>query len=238
MTEVCIIMRNYNKTWDDFLHKFVSYKPRMCIDNYNENSEPALVDVIYADSEECAREGFKNSSTCANFPEVIAWDKAIRYYIQNSDAEYIWFIEDDVFFMNEEVLKKIDEKYKTEDLLSAFHDINTTGDLYQNRWNHWINVEGKIGLPWAHSMICACRVSRRLLMEVGEYIKTHGTMFFVEAILNTLVLQKGMSIANPEELVNIHWLTEWDRDNIDSSKLYHPFKKIEDHIYMRERYNI
>lgn len=238
--EICIVSKSYSKEWDDFLHAFVNYKTRMAIDDISTYTGDILLenrdDIIHMNIDDCSGKGFKNSSTCANFPSVIAWDKALCYYITEyaGDADYIWFMEDDVFFLGEDVLRNIDEKYGDSDLLTAFHDVNETGELYS--WNHWINIVGRIDPPWCHSMICACRVSRRLLMEVGEYVKRRGELFFVEVIFNTLAYQNNMRIANPPELSTVQWLTAWDRDNIDTANIYHPFKNIEDHLYMRQKY--
>lgn len=238
--EICIVSKAYSKEWDDFLHLFVNYKTRICIDNISTYTGDILLenrdDIIHMNIDDCEGKGFKNSSTCANFAPVIAWDKALCYYITEyvGDADYIWFIEDDVFFLDENTLRNIDTKYGDEDLLTTFHDVNETGEL--DSWNHWINIVDCIDLPWCHSMICACRISLRLLKVVGEYVKLHGELFFIEVIFNTLAHQNNMRIANPVELSTIQWFAEWDKDNIDTANIYHPFKNIEDHLYMRQKY--
>lgn len=235
-TEVCLVARTYKPEWDDFFRGFSYYNPRMCIDDMSTYTEPETRDdFIPVTREECAENGFRHSSTVANFPEIIAWDKALCYYITHENqADYVWFMEDDVFFTSEETLKNIDAQYPDEDLLTVFHEVNESGELYG--WNHWVNARGRIDTPWAHSMICACRISRRLLQEVGEYVKQRGELFFIEIMFNTLAHQKGLKLANPPEMSNIHWLTEWDRDTVDPTKIYHPFKKMEDHVYMRGRH--
>jgi hypothetical protein len=58
---------------------------------------------------------------------------------------------------------------------------------------------------------------------------------FIEALFNTLALHHGYAVDNPEELKDtIAYDTKWNRDEVDITKIYHPFKKMEDHVYIRE----
>jgi len=144
-------------------------------------------------------------------------------------------MEDDVFFASEKVIEEINKKYSNSDLLCAFNEINPTGDIHHG-WNHWVNVIHRIGTPWAHSLISACRLSKRLLKEVDNYVSDRHLMF-IEALFNTLALHHGFTIDNPIEMSEtISYDKKWDRDFIDLAKIYHPFKKIDDHQYIREKY--
>jgi len=61
---------------------------------------------------------------------------------------------------------------------------------------------------------------------------------FIEALFNTLALHYNYTVDNPDELKDtITYDKKWDKDDIDITKIYHPFKNIDDHIYMRNKYN-
>ena len=156
--------------------------------------------------------------------------------LQTRKYDYIWFLEDDIFVFNEKVLINIDEKYPSSDLLSAFNEINEKGDI-NHGWNHWINVIHRIGTPWAHSLISASRLSSKLLDRIDEYVKDRP-LLFIEALFNTLALHNNYKVDNPVELCDtITYDKKWDIDNVDIIKIYHPFKNIEDHEYIRKKYS-
>jgi hypothetical protein len=167
---------------------------------------------------------------------ISGWDKAL-YCLSTLEKEfkYVWFLEDDVFIMSEKVITNIDEKYPESDLLTAFHEINENGDVH-NGWNHWVNVIHRIGTPWAHSLVAASRLSRRLLKEVDLYLGDRHLMF-IEALFNTLALHRGFKVDNPIEMSTITYDTKWDKDYIDIAKIYHPMKIRLDHDYIRKRYS-
>ena len=61
--------------------------------------------------------------------DITAWEKALYYFCKiEVEHEYVWFIEDDVFFYNEDTLFNIDYKYSNSDLLSNVYNENKTGD--------------------------------------------------------------------------------------------------------------
>jgi hypothetical protein len=151
--------------------------------------------------------------------------------------EHVWLIEDDVFLANESALLNIDTAYESSDLLSAFHHINQESnmDSWNNWWNHWVNIIHKLELPWAHSMVCACRLSRTMLEEVVEYKTKKGSLCFIEAMFNTIALHKGLVVDNPTELSKIHWRANWDINAINPKNLYHPMKNISEHKTIRDK---
>lgn len=237
-TAICILSRYYNETWIQFLKEFKQYDTFFVIDDMTTLYEKKIngVNIIQIPEDICREANYYNSSTVSNLKDILAWDKALYYFNRINPKEYdhIWFLEEDVFIMSEQVLKNIDEKHPSIDLLSAFNDINERGDINQG-WNHWINVIHRIGTPWAHSLISACRLSRRLLDRIDDYIHDRP-LLFIEALFNTLALHNGYEIDHPDEMKNtITYDNKWDREQVDISKLYHPFKKIEDHEYIRAK---
>jgi hypothetical protein len=244
---ICLLCKMPNPIWLNFLENFKNYDIFIIIDDndvdYNEiyASNYTNLKLIQIQNEICYQFNYTNCNSAVGFPNVIAWDKAI--YLMNEiekTYEYIWFIEDDVFISDENVIINIDKQHTSVDLLSAFHDTNNSDDINKMNewWNHWVNIIHKIHLPWAHSMVCACRVSRKLLQKVNEYKNKLGTLFFIEAMFNTIAMQNELSIQNPRELETIHWNTRWDISKIDFKNLYHPIKNISYHQSLRQIYNL
>lgn len=243
MNTICLLTRTLHPIWLDFLNRFSKYRIIIVVDDNSENYAEKYADyiktntniqIIQLPNELCREQGYTNCNSCVGFNEIISWDKAL-YYFNHIDTIHhggdIWFIEDDVFFMNEDTLINIDKQYLQSDLLTSFHETNHSGEMYS--WNHWVNVVGRIELPWSHSMVCACRMSRRLLGAVDEYVKKRGQLYFIESMFNTLAQHNNMKIDNPIELSSVHWNTNWDKTDIDNTKVYHPFKNIEDHSVIR-----
>ena len=56
---------------------------------------------------------------------ISGWDKALYYFGTKNIFDYIWFIEDDVYFYNENTLQQLDNQYK-DDLLSNQYSINVS----------------------------------------------------------------------------------------------------------------
>jgi hypothetical protein len=243
---LCLLTKIPNITWLEFLNNFKDYDVFIIIDDntndYNKiyDNKYRNINIIQIENTHCYKNGYTNCNSAVGFPDVISWDKAL-YLIGEIKKEYehIWLIEDDVFLYDENVLKNIDKKYEKLDLLSAFNHINHANviDSWNQWWNHWVNIYDKIDLPWAHSMVCACRISRTLLNKIIEYKNKKGQLFFIEAMFNTISLHENLSIANPIELNTIHWKTDWELNKLDMNKLYHPIKEFEDHKKIRNHFS-
>ena len=66
-----------------------------------------------------------------------------------------------------------------------------------------------------------------------KYVSHFGKLNFIELMIPTIANQNGMVIVTPPELHTVQYRTEWNKDDIDKSKIYHPFKNMNDHLYMR-----
>lgn len=239
---ICLLSRDVHIEWLEFLNKFTYYDIFICIDNNDEDYQKKYSDAfshisfIQIKNETCREQGYTNCNSCVGFPEIISWDKAIYYFSEREQTyDNVWLIEEDVFFMNENVLKRIDSTFPESDLLTSFHNINPNGEM--DSWNHWVNVIHRIDPPWAHSMVCACRVSCKLFSEIKKYKTIHGHLFFIEAMFNTIAHQSNLIVNTPQQLSCVHWNTSWNRDNINIDQVYHPFKNIDDHNYIRESHS-
>jgi hypothetical protein len=239
---ICLLTRYYSSEWDTFLSEFTNtYDIYMVVDDNSEISRETdkekkeKIKIIQIEEQECIQNNYYKSSCWTNLKDVISWDKALYYFNRICPKKYdnIWFIEDDVFLKNEQMLVDIDNKYTHSDLLCAFNEINETGNTRQG-WNHWINVVHRIGTPWAHSLICICRLSRRLLDRVNDYVSDRH-LLFIEALFNTLSLHYGYKIDHPPEISegSIHFNKKWEMGELEEDKIYHPIKQVYLHSYIR-----
>jgi hypothetical protein len=159
-------------------------------------------------------------------------DKALYYFNRNSiDYNFIWFVEEDVFIPSIQSIKLIDSKYLTHDLLSASNHI-----IYEKHTDWlWKTVNSQISLdlPYACSMICAIRCSKKMLQSIDNYVMTYNRLFLDEALFNTLAIHDMLDIACPKELSSITYCHKWTYKDIISTKLYHPVKSIDQQYKFR-----
>jgi len=234
---ICILARKKNDIWIDFLKRIKKYKVYYVIDDEENELPEEGVNIIQINEKECRSCNYYNSSTASNLKPVVSWDKALYYFnriIPNFEEKNVWFLEDDVFIMNEDILSQIDEESNEADLVCAFHEVNENGDIHKG-WNHWVNVIHKIGTPWAHSLISCCRLSKRLLQKVDEYVSDRPLMF-IEALFNTLAHHNNYKIHNPEKMKKITYNSEWKIEDVLKSPnfIYHPIKNTEIHSIIRK----
>lgn len=187
-------------------------------------------DILTASDEECRRHGFmqsnfmvanRNASASRN---VTAWDKAL-FLFRDTQAQHVWFVEDDVLILSPTVFAEVDAAYPEADLLTASHVVNTIGLNTSIVWNHWRQAVGEFPLPWASSMVCACRLSRGMLSLVHEHARANGHLSFIELMFNTLALQHGLKVETPPALRTILFPgTVWTVEVLSTDQLYHPVK--------------
>jgi len=220
------------------------YTVYFCVDN-NEYQIPHFqkedIKIIKVDREVCEKEGFH--STVAYFPDGYACsrDKALYYFcrIEPNVYDKIWFIEEDVFIPSLNALKNIDDKYPLADLLSSAHRIkNDKTFVWNNSW-HWKRIFKQMPLPppYATSMICAIRLSSKMLKVINAYATKIKSLCIDEVFFNTLALKTGLLVAVPLELHTIQYRTLWKNEEIQGNKnnLFHPIKNIERQNYLRKQ---
>jgi hypothetical protein len=244
---VVLLMRYPNNVWLNFLHNFKHYDVYVFIDDNSKDFKQLFKNVnkkinfIQIDDNFCKYRGYYNSVIKTdNVPyKVLSWDKALFYFCwMNNIYEHVWFVEDDVFFSNEEIILKIDDAHKDSDLLVSEHTIHYgTDKSSEPQWEHWHCAWGKTDPPWAKSMACMCRLSNKLLKKVKEFVNSNGKSEFIEFIFNTLAMHHNLKIDTPVELSKIYYRNDWGT-NIDLKYCYHPFKNINDHITIRQNHKI
>jgi hypothetical protein len=138
-------------------------------------------------------------------------------------------MEDDVFFYNEDTILNIDNQYIDDDLLSNIYGENTTGK--KDYW-HWYRINIQYAPPYYNGMMCAVRFSNNMMKCVNNYANENNTLFFLEALFPTIAIKNNLKYSIPCEF-NIHWKYEFQKENINTTSLYHPVKYLDNHIYFR-----
>jgi hypothetical protein len=225
-TIVCFITHRPSELFYKFVKQLPYKNIYICIDdnNYNIPNYKNDLNIIKVDNQLCENEGFKGSVLYFK-DKACARDKALYYFCRNNiEYDYIWFIEEDVFIPTTETLPKLDNKYKDADLLSAGNGI-----IYQREENwHWnyINQHIKFEPPYASSMICAIRCSKKLISCINEYVTKYKDLFLDEAFFNTIALKNNLSVVTPIELSTIHFRKDFNKKEFYRNNLYHPVKDI------------
>ena len=242
---ICLICHKPNLIYFDFLNTITDYDVIVIIDDENEkyyedNKElydtryPKLI-IAQINYNECIIFGFQLSNLTLN-KMVSGWDKALYFYFKlnynmlaiKKTYKNVWFIEDDVFFYNEEALKNIDNKYPNSDLLVK--NVNKKED---NDWV-WNLINIHTDEPYYNSLVCACRMSTKLLFYIFDYAEKYRQLFFIEALFPTIAMQNNLQCDFPEELDTIVYRKDWSYDEINKTSIYHPIKNIELHKLLRE----
>jgi hypothetical protein len=235
MNFLCLITFRPNIIWCDFLNKFKKYKIFIIVDdnnfdlfdfkNYYNN-----ITFIQIEDEKCKLNGYMDTSFTLN-KLISGWDKALYYFgIENNNYDFIWFMEDDVFFNNEDTIIRIDNQYNNDDLLSNTYDENSSGE--KTNW-HWHRINIQYPPPYYCAMVCVARFSKNMMTHIDEYAKKNNTLFFLEALFPTIAIKNNLKYSNPNEFNNIHWSKDFKKDNINENNLYHPVKNLNNHIFFR-----
>jgi len=215
-----------------------NYNIFICIDKNNgviPDFDTSKIQIINCDENDCMNHFFFGS-VCYAGDRACSRDKALYYFCKiNTEYDYVWFLEEDVFIPNNKTIQNIDKKYDDADLLSNENAIKLSeNDINCHYWQHWYRNENKIAYPWAHSMICAIRVSKKLLNCIEYFVKNNKCLLFDELLFNTIALQNNLTIENPIELSNIVFsFNDIIPDNINPDFLYHPIKNLSKQNDMR-----
>ena len=234
MNILCIIANIPEKRWCFFLNEFKNYKVYIIVnDNEYDLTEYIRIykniEFIKIDESKCISNGYTN---CEFSDKLInGWDKALYYFSSiNTDYKNIWFMEDDVFIYNENLLINIDNKYKSHDILcnSSFKEAK----LDEWLWKH-INI--KFPPPYFCGMMCAIRMSNKMLSCLKDYATKNKTLFFLEALFPTIAkYNKLIYISNPPEFLTVTHRQQWNLNELDCHHIYHPLKNLQNHIDARD----
>ncbi len=240
---VVLLTRFPHHMWLNFLKSFNNYDIYVAIDDnsqnyselYHNKNEYMNINFIQYSEEECEKNNFYNLLLPLDTvpdKKVMSWDKAFYYFCKiNNSYEHIWFIEDDVFFMSEDILINIDTQFPETDLLTRDNFVAHSKENYVH--NYFIK---DLEYPLYFSMVCACRISKRLLRLITEYANKYEHLEYHETLFNTLAVKNNLIIHNPKELEKIEYRTIHDIHDIHniSEYIYHPMKNYYLHCYIRD----
>lgn len=233
--EVCFLCVCPTKPTIDFaIEVSRRYKTYIICDTIScETPLDTPITFIKISDEECEKTGWtKSNIAIRKIPS--AWDKALYYFsVKNKNPSHVWFIEEDVFILRAELIHELNIKHPSADLITSFN----TSKAEDPQWQWWYDADNILNPPLYHSMVCACRLSRKLMNKIEELVNTKKRLVFLEIMFNTLAVQNNMNIVVSENLSNIkppgHGY-EWNSDNIDIYHMYHPVKDVNLHTKFRE----
>jgi hypothetical protein len=191
------------------------------------------IQFIKIKEETCIKYGYTQLNFMVKNGEPSAWDKGIYYFCEENkiNYKYIWFLEDDVFIPNTNIIKNIDEKYGYMDLLLKRDDLSKNGKFnypfnQKEMIDKYMNQELKPYL--AKSMVCAIRISDMFIKKIKEYKSKNKTLFFLEFFIPTLAKYYNLKTKKIDELQNIVYRKLWTIDDIfkEQKSLFHPVKKV------------
>ena len=199
-----------------------------------------ITKIIRMEEMACALQGFYGSLLYFKNKKPCARDKALCYFSTTTAATfdsfgsfgYLWLLEEDVFVPHINTIANLDQKYPRGDLLCKRCDgniIRTPTDLRENanKW-HWPQIQKtiKCPLPWAATMICAVRISPRLLDVIAQYAARHKQLFLDEVLFLTLARHAKLHILFIEEMNHLNYKEPPIKKmtQINPMYLYHPVK--------------
>jgi hypothetical protein len=197
--------------------------------------------IIYIEDSICEKHGYLNCQITGQQVNSLvnktpmANDKMLYYFCEvNLDVDFLFCFEYDVFIPSIECLRNLIKKYNKFDLVTPNNFKKTDGVL---DW-HWKNIIDKIEPPYYYSMICAMGISRNLLNCIKNYVSKNNSLFFVEAMFNTIAMQNNLKVKDAFELKSIVWLGDWGIDEflLLPNNLFHPKKDL--HSFGFYRYEI
>ena len=239
------------------------------LDNAKVTGKYAGVSLIQFESYECRRAGFVNFMAMiqkSGASRCSAWEKALYYFCcRDLSHDNVWFIEDDAFVPNHEIILTMDRKYRNADIISADNVVNKYGVLDdQEGWPWWRLVPKTIlPPPWGHSMVCTVRLSRKMLTTLAAFVRSNQNKlrftnaviavvkvvgllrakslwrkkFYIEYTFHTLALHNQLSVIKAQELSGVVFRKEWDVSEMNSGTIYHPLKDRNLHSQYRKILN-
>jgi hypothetical protein len=244
---IALIVKEPNEIYLDFLQDFAQYDIYIIVDSdkdlisFIELDKYKAVNFIQLSDQHCLDKRFKNVNFIGVNKLVSGWDKALLFFsvIIPLKYEHVWFIEDDVFFLNEEVLINLDEKYPNQDLIANcdFDENNVNTNKSMNKEWLWPLISIKIEKPWYAGMMCITRMSNTLLQCIRWYASKYNTLFFLEALFPTITSHFKLSYAQPIELTTVTYRDVFFEKEDDEKRIdmhaFHPMKDLNKHKELR-----
>lgn len=243
MKVIAFLARYYDMNIAKFAKCLMSdeYKIYMFVDSPIDDIRDKIIpgiNVIYYTDETAKYHHYTNGLLSFTKNGPTSWDKALYHFCKvETHYDYVWFVEDDCFITNESVIRDMDYKFPVSDLLCNQNKIITSQkDKKNSKWPHWEHAKN-IDFPYSISMVCCCRLSKRLLNIVRDYVVKYNELMFHEIMFNTLCLHNNLRIDTPVEIRNILYRYDWTADNMKDGYIYHPVKDTKSHDILRDKIN-
>lgn len=127
--------------------------------------------------------------------DVTATDKAFYWMSKlaaNDALDYVWLIEDDVYFRNPDSLVSLVKDYENDPA-----DFIAASCFERPEYSEWLTQKWFIDEKFFgeksfwQSPTSICRVSKRLISAVAEMAAKHGSLPYIEALLPTMTIKNG-----------------------------------------------
>lgn len=195
-------------------------------------------EVVQIAESHCKNSGYINSNISLGVTHInknpIAYDKFLLYFCcMNKKYNFVWVFEDDVFIPSPQTIVKLHESNSIYDLVTPnnFQKTDTAPD-----W-HWPHIFNKHEPPYFYSMVCAAGFSKEMLSAVSEYVKLNKSLFYIEAMFNTLAFHNDLLVSTPRELKSVVYKGEWSLDDfvLLPDSVFHPLKNKGDYDLYRKQ---
>lgn len=207
------------------------------------------LNFIQIGEQQCINHGYKNVNFIGVNKLISGWDKALLYFsvIMPEKYDHVWFIEDDVFFLKEQLLINLDRQYPNQDLIANcdFDETTVTTNKSINKDWLWKKIDIEIPKPHYAGMMCITRMSNKLLQCIRWYAATYKTLFFLEALFPTITEYFNLTHACPCELKTVTYRDPFfdeesdtfygDLDRVETH-FFHPIKDQNKHKELRSKY--
>jgi hypothetical protein len=242
-SSICIITKEPNREVLDFYNNIKSYDVFIVIDNNNKKYENIIskyknINFIKMDNKYVENKNYINSSSIyMGFNKVIGWDKALLFFYElrkhtktpEDNYEFVWFLENDVWFYDENTLLNIDKNYPESDLLT--NKYGEKGDRDSWPWN---KTQLHEDYEYYKSMVCGCRFSQKMLKGINDYVLEHKTLFFIEIMFATIAKRNNLIYDCPLELRKLSYNDVFKYSDFNKSHLFHPIKDMIKHNIIRK----
>jgi hypothetical protein len=236
MNLILLLCKDYNKNTHRFCHflnEHLKISAKMIVDNNAKDySQLYPNEIIQISDDKCIESGFINSFSGLTDALIkknpIAFDKAI-YFLSELNFDKAFIIEYDCLVMNPKIFQYY---FCTEfDLLVPQHTPRLNNSL---DW-HWRSIEKSIDAPYFFSMVCCVGVSKKMIDKVVEHKQKIGSLFYAEAMLNTIAHQQNLIIKIPKQFSSIVAMADWSESYFVNfpNNIFHPVKDIEKHNFYR-----
>ena len=234
---ICVLTYQPQQQLIDFYETLTNdYDVYVAIDDNNHQVNVDKIKIIKIDRQEAIDNYFFNGSEYnSRFRELkaIAKDKALYYfYINKTDFDNIWFIEDDVYFYSKDIILNIDKKYpNTNFLAKSYKELDEPDKIkYFRKYYH----KSPFSLPYYYGLICMMRCPKILINKVFELALTNKQFCIDEIMFHTLCINNKIVMEHPKEFVGIVYRRKKPLKKYKKDIIYHPIKDFNKQNELRE----